>query len=472
MLNMLKEIRIALSLLSLFVILGLVIGCGNSNPITTTTVGELKSASNASQGQGQAVKILDGYKVAEIVPTAPKLLIDKKKEEEEIMTLSHSDDPGGDETFLLVMKEGYYILEGCDVNVLVNGSKDLGSATAPENLSEVPLQVEDRFLPSGKVTLTVRIICDGEVRVTGEITIDRPAASPHFLFIGDDDEEKNKDDEDDEEEEEEETLRADDAYLGDSRKEVVVEFEDWINATSSSKDNVTIEDEDGVDYRIISYDENGCLVTFVLRKDLPAGEITISYNGRGGLKGRPGGEKVEKFEFEFTVEEEEALTIREAIAAQASTTVAKGLYRAGTTFLIALNEFRYEVSRFSRQVLSNPAFPVEREEGETEIVFISSTDLGLQPGKYTGSDVISAVTAAGYSLLPPETAPQSRLLYPNQPNNQVVLFVSTPVPNPTDGKNYLFFLGREDNKALGQWLTAIPVTGAINYSLLAVGRRR
>lgn len=465
---MLKEVRIVLSLIAVL-FAGFVVGCENSNPIHPTTVGELKSdAVSVTASDAKSGVQLISYGEAELVPGAPSLL---KEEEEvqEIESFKQVDKPGGNEVVRFEMVDGYHVPRGCDIILLANG-KNIGTITAPKNLSYGNIRLEDGDLPDGRVTITMQIVCNGETAATSEVTIDRPDGSSNVLLIDNNDDE---DDDENDEDEDEEELRIDDVYLGDNPKHVILKFENRINATSSVKRNVSVEDEDGRDYDVVDYDENDRLVTLILRKDLPAGkEITVSYNGRGGLKGRSGGEKVEEFEFEFTAPEEEVLSIREAIAIQASTIVPNGLYRAGTTLIIAMEHFGYKVSNFSRQILSNFAFPVERDEGETEVVFIRSTDLGLQPGKYTGSDAIAAVTAAGYTLLPPETAPQSRLLYPDQPSPEVILFVGTPVHNPADSKNYLFFLGREDHNAPGKWLTAIPVSGTINYSLLAVGKKR
>lgn len=459
-------LKIRIAFIAFLSVLGLaVLGCENSNPITPTTVGELKSDDAVTASDAKSGVQLISYGEAELIPGAPSLL--KEQEEvQEIESFKQVDKPGGNEIVRFEMVDGYHIPRGCDIILLANG-KNIGTITTSKNLSYGNIRLEDGDLPDGRVTITMQIACNGETAATAEVTIDRPDGSSNVLLI-------DNDDEDDEEDEDEEVLiQIDDVYMGDNPKHAILEFENRINATSSVKKNVTVEDEDGRDYDVVDYDESDRLVTLILRKDLPAGkEITVSYNGRGGLKGRSGGEKVEEFEFEFTTPEEEVLNIREAIAIQASTIVPNGLYRAGTTLIIAMEHFGYKVSALSRQILSNFAFPVERDEGETEVVFIRSTDLGLQPGKYTGSDVIAAVTAAGYSLLPPETAPQSRLLYPDQPSPEVVLFISIPVPNPTDGKNYLFFLGREDHVAPGKWLTAIPVSGTINYSLLAVGKKR
>ena len=185
-------------------------------------------------------------------------------------------------------------------------------------------------------------------------------------------------------------------------------------------------------------------------------------------------EKVEEFELTFTTPEaeEEALTVREAIAARSSTFIPKGLYRSGSTLLTGLIHFGYRVSDWSRQSLSNPAFPVEQEVGETEVAFVTAADLGLVPGNYTAQDIAPAVAAAGYRPLPPETAAQMRLLYPDQPDQEVVVVVSSPIFNPTTQKVYLQMLGREDNVAAGLWVTSLEINGTlkVGYTLFAVGK--
>ena len=469
-----------LSIIGLFTVLFLsvyIIGCGDSvNPLSpkssdVTTVGELKESDVNTKTKG--IEIV-GYEVAEVVPGAPSLLIEDEEEEESIMALSHVDEPGGSEDFRIVMKGGYHIPKGCDIEFIVDG-EDIGSVTAPKNFTEVTARVSADDLPAGEVTITVEIVCDGTTAASAEITIDRPSdsRSSSLLLISNDDEDEDEENEDDEDEDEEQkTLRADDAYLGDSTRHVVVEFEDDINASSRVKENVTILSNDtDLDYRIVSYGENGFKVTFITRKDLPAGEYTISYNGKGGLKGRPNGEPVEEFEFTFTVEEEE-LTIREAIATRTSVIIPKGLYRAGSTFLTGLIHFGYKVSKWTKQSLESPAFHTEKEEGETEVWFVTRDEIGLKAGDTALDLLILVAVSTKYNMVPAETAAQMRLLYPDQPDGQVVVVASSPIYNPTTGKSYLQMLGREDSVALGLWLTSLEVNASLDgYTLFAVGKK-
>lgn len=448
-------------LLSLFVA-----GCGNSNPLNPTTVGELKSDNSTVVANVPGVEgpRLVSYETAELIPSGPSLVKEKKNE---IESFTHIDEVGGNEDFHFVMAKGYHVPKGCDMNFVLNG-KNVGSVTAPENLTEGTIRLENEDFPAGTVTVTMNILCDGEVTASATLTLTRPDdVTSNPLLISKDD---KSDDEDDNDEEEEE-IRADDAYLGDDRRSVTVEFEDWVNASSASKDNVVITDENGREYRIVSYDENNRFVTFALRQDLTPGEYCISYNGKGGLEGRPGGEPVEKFEFEFIVEEE-PLTIREAIFGRASVIIPKGLYRSGQTFLTGLIHFGYKVSPWTRQSLANPGFLVEREEGDTEVWIVSATTLGLIPGQYTAADIAPAVAAAGYRQLPPETASQMRLLYPDQPDQETLVVVSSPIFNPMTQKVYIQMLGREDNVAPGLWVTSLEINNTlkVGYTLFAVAK--
>ncbi len=469
---MLKEIRIALIAICLIVAL---IGCENVNPVSPTDMdeptrmGELKSdtALTPASSKESGIQIL-GYKVAEVVMGAPSFVEDEE-ETGDVLAATHADEPGGSETIDLSLEEGRHIPQGCNVAIFANG-KNIGSATAKENMTEATILIPAEDLPDGSVTLVISIVCNDVVAASTALTIERPTiSSPADLLLidsDDDDDEKGGDDEEDDED----FLEIDDVYLGDTLREVILEFENHANAYSSVKENVIIA-IDGKEYVIVRYDENGDKVTLILRKDLPAGKkVTVIYNGEGGLEGRPGGEPVEEFEFTFTTPEAEVLTIREAIAARSSTVIPKGLYRSGSTLLTALDHFGYKVSEWSRQILSNPAFPVEKEEGETEVVFVTADDLGLQAG-FTGSDVIAATLAAGYTLLPPETGPQERLIYPDQPDNEVVLIVSIPVYNPITKQTYLFFVAREDGVSPGRWITAIEVGSEVGYILFAVGAK-
>lgn len=450
------------------------LGCESVNPVDPApsaelaTVGELKKQGQEGNDDNSLATAtgpqLVSYGVAEVVPGAPELLLIQETNED-IKSFEHVDDIGGNELFRFEMADGRHVPKGCNLKFTANG-ENIGSLIVPKNLTYGNIRLLDSDLPTGEITIVMSIVCNGTVAATIEAVIDRPATTnpSNILLIGDGDNSNNDD--------EQTLLEAYDAYLGNNRRYVVVEFEDLVDVTNSARQNVSVVSQDtNINYPVVSFDEKMDTVIFIVRKDLPAGEYAIAYNGQGGLRGRTDRKKVKKFKFAFTVEED-LPNIKDAIASRSSVVIPHGLYAAGSTLLIALDHFKYKVSDWTRGSLSNPAFNVEDAKGETEVLFVTGTDIGLVPGHYTSRDIISAVVGAGYSLLPAETAAQLRLIYPDQPNNQVVVMVSAPISNLITGQQYLQMLGREDHVAPGLWLTSLEINGVhkLRYSLFAVGR--
>ena len=235
--------------------------------------------------------------------------------------------------------------------------------------------------------------------------------------------------------------------LGDFEDEIVLTFSDAVNARRAIKDNIDVV-FDGKQLRIRSYEDGDDEITLIMGKDLSQGEHIISYNGEGGFEGIDG-EEIGAFSTTLTVEEDE---VPVPVAESAWKTIPHGIYRSGTQLLLTLEHFGYKVSPWTRQILGSNTFRVEEEVGETHLYRLTAEEIGLT-GNYTAADVILAVVASGYKLVPDETAAQLRLLYPAQPQGELITVVSSPLLRGQG--TYMLALGGGSAEFPGKHLIAV-----------------
>ena len=98
-------------------------------------------------------------------------------------------------------------------------------------------------------------------------------------------------------------------------------------------------------------------------------------------------------------------------------TITLGTHRSGAALLEALIAEKCSVSRWSRQVLENPNFPVAVEDVTIDIVVVSMLEMGFAKGELATLDTIyERAKQMGLEICPIETAAQLRLQFRDQPD--------------------------------------------------------
>ena len=253
------------------------------------------------------------------------------------------------------------------------------------------------------------------------------------------------------------------AEAGEMDDEIRLTFSDDVNATRSIKENISVFVDNEKSHRhmeIRSYEENGNEVTLIMSKGLVNGTYEVSYNGKKGLEGLDG-EAIEEFEEEFEVAGRGDAT---NLDPKAWRTIPTGRYDTGAQILWALNFLcDCTVSPWAKEIFTAKNFPVEQVEGETHLYRLTAEGLGLA-GSYTMADVIMEIVAQGYKLVPAETAAQLRLLYANQPENELLTVLSTPQHRSSGHEHgtYVFAIGGGSAKYPGKWVIALNVETTVS----------
>lgn len=399
------KIRIALLIAALLSI-GSFFGCENINPINPdsadefTTVGELKSGTSVVTATSKGPRII-AYKVAEIVPGGPSLL-NEKEETEAIMVLTHSDEVGGNEHILITMASKYHIPAGSIIRIVVNG-EHIGDIVVPKNLTEATVLIEDDDLPDGEATIVVNIVSGGTIAATAEIAIDRPSSTnPSNLLLIDDDDNEEEDEEEDEEDGEDEDDDSTEAPVfesvepGSRDNEFVMNFSCPTIVNGDIITSLTVIDADGTNLIITGYRGSGTsAVTISVLTDLPAGQLTVRYDGDNGLEG-PGGEEVDSFWSTFTVEGQvsDELVWKE---------VPVGNFTSGIEIRGRISGLNHGISPWLAKVLGTRLFQVAKKKGTMRVGRVRMDDLvnelGIQ-GPITLEKIRNAVIASDkYGLL-------------------------------------------------------------------------
>ena len=153
---------------------------------------------------------------------------------------------------------------------------------------------------------------------------------------------------------------------------------------------------------------------------------------------------------------------KKGFAADFSVTL--GTHRTGAALLEALLEAECSVSRWSRQALENPDFPVVAEEIMVDIVVVSMLEMGFAEGELATVDTIyERAKQMGLETCPVETAAQLRLQFRDQPDYSSgarlgeFLVASEPFVLAHDIIPKIFTVVRDDNfsqfeTGIGLWL--------------------
>ena len=141
-----------------------------------------------------------------------------------------------------------------------------------------------------------------------------------------------------------------------------------------------------------------------------------------------------------------------------------GTHRTGAELLEALLEAECSVSRWSRQALENPDFPVVAEEITVDIVVVSMLEMGFAEGELaTVNTIYERAKQMGLETCPVETAAQLRLQFRDQPDYATgerlgeFLVASEPFVLAHDIIPKIFTVVRDDNfsqfeTGIGLWL--------------------
>jgi len=117
-------------------------------------------------------------------------------------------------------------------------------------------------------------------------------------------------------------------------------------------------------------------------------------------------------------------------------------------FLTALEQQNNYISDFSKDIMSKPEFIVAPKETKEKLIILSVSDLGFSQGA-TIKDIYLKAQELGLELCPPETGPQLRLQYTDQPTNEYYLIGMKPISD-SSGLPRLFDVNCHDG---GSWLS-------------------
>ena len=145
-------------------------------------------------------------------------------------------------------------------------------------------------------------------------------------------------------------------------------------------------------------------------------------------------------------------------------TITLGTHKSGADLLEALLKEKCLISRWSRQALENPNFPVATEKITVDIVVVSLLEMGFAEGELATFDTIyDRAKQMGLEACPIETAPQLRLQFLDQPDYKTgdrlgeFFVASEPFVLAHDIIPKIFSVGRDDEfrhreTGIGLWL--------------------
>ena len=118
--------------------------------------------------------------------------------------------------------------------------------------------------------------------------------------------------------------------------------------------------------------------------------------------------------------------------------------RTARDFLRALNEADRKIGDWADDLLGVPQFVVATEEGELDLAVMTTKQL---TGKIeaTYAEICAEIIAFGGQLCPPETGPQLRLQYENQPEGEFLFIAMEAIPSSSDAAPSVFYVGRLAN---------------------------
>lgn len=118
-------------------------------------------------------------------------------------------------------------------------------------------------------------------------------------------------------------------------------------------------------------------------------------------------------------------------------------------FLQALKEKSIQTSDWAKDIMSKAEFKISQKETKEILIILSVADLGFKDGAKI-KDIFAKAKELGLELCPPETGPQLRLQYFDQPNGEYCLIGMEPIAD-SDGDPGLFSVYRGDGEP---WLSA------------------
>ncbi len=107
------------------------------------------------------------------------------------------------------------------------------------------------------------------------------------------------------------------------------------------------------------------------------------------------------------------------------------LIQQGSTVGSWLDGFRQETIR------------VVQSQTELKLLNVSVAELGFPHGART-EEILARAKQFGFKLCPPETGPQLRLQYPDQPHGETLLIAMVPLRDG-EGDTFIFYLGHTDS---------------------------
>jgi hypothetical protein len=109
-----------------------------------------------------------------------------------------------------------------------------------------------------------------------------------------------------------------------------------------------------------------------------------------------------------------------------------------------------QISDWSGDIMSKPAFTVSPEQTTIDLVKVSVAELGFPKGA-TRAQIYERGTELGLELCPPEVGPQLRLQYSDQPRNEWLLIAMEPI-TVSVGDPRIFRVARDDGGR--RWLNS------------------
>lgn len=153
-------------------------------------------------------------------------------------------------------------------------------------------------------------------------------------------------------------------------------------------------------------------------------------------------------------------------------TITLGTHETGADLLQSLEEGKFRTSKWSKQALSNPDFPVAEEEHQVDVFIISLLDMGFLENELVPlKAILKKGEKLGFEVCPPELAAQLRLQYIDQPDWSTgdrlgeFFVASEPVDLYDDGVLKIFSIHRDDKfpheeTGIGLWLISNNVVDA------------
>src|SRR5262245_10370651 len=104
-----------------------------------------------------------------------------------------------------------------------------------------------------------------------------------------------------------------------------------------------------------------------------------------------------------------------------------GTHKGVNALRDALDARNIRVGESADEILGRPAFRFSKTRTPLDLVMLTATDLGFPQGSRSLAEIYRRATQLGLELCPPETGPQLRLEYLNQPIGEFLHIAMAPV---------------------------------------------